>query len=408
MIIVDAHQDLAWNIQSFGRDYTLSASRIRQMEAGAWAAQVNGDTLLGWPEYQRGRVAVVFATLFAAPLRRGAGAWETQVYADFERAHDLYRTQVEAYYDLVEHHPDHFRLIQSQKDLQETLAEWEKIPEPDLPRREDQAAAEPGGVGGSAGAEMEEEARENARAGPGEEQLEQPVEGAPVGLVLLMEGAEGVRSPGELEEWWQRGVRILGPAWAGTRFCGGTREPGPLTKEGYALLEGMAEVGFALDLSHMDEAALLQALDAYPGTILASHSNAAALLKGVDTNRHLSQRALRGILERDGMIGIVPLNQFLVPGWKPRDGREVVGLKLVVAQIDHVCQAAGDARHVGLGTDFDGGYGVQSVPLEVDTIADLRKIGPLLLEKGYSEEDVAAILGQNWLALLRRVLPEVV
>ena len=41
-----------------------------------------------------------------------------------------------------------------------------------------------------------------------------------------MEGAEGVRSPSELDEWWQWGLRIIGPAWAGNRFCGGTQEPG--------------------------------------------------------------------------------------------------------------------------------------------------------------------------------------
>jgi membrane dipeptidase len=398
MLIVDAHEDLAWNIRSFGRDYTLPAAETRQKEAGSLVVQVNGDTLLGWPEYQRGRVGVVFATLFAAPLRRSMGEWETQVYADFARAYDLCRGQVEAYYDLVEEHPEHFRLIQSQKDLDETLAEWEKIPEPPLPPVATPEEPVP---------EPQEEAEEAEPESIPDEEAEQPVKGAPVGLVMLMEGAEGVRGPGELDEWWEMGVRIIGPAWAGTRYCGGTREPGPLTKDGFALLEGMADVGFALDLSHMDEEAVLQALEVFPGTILASHSNAAALLKGVETNRHLSQRVIQGILERDGAIGIVPLNQFLVPGWRARDGREAASLKLVAAQIDHICQAAGDARHVGLGTDFDGGYGLQSVPAEVDTIADLRKIIPLLLEKGYTANDVAAILGENWLDRLRRILPEV-
>jgi membrane dipeptidase len=157
----------------------------------------------------------------------------------------------------------------------------------------------------------------------------------------------------------------------------------------------------------MDEEAALQALDVYPGTILASHSNAATLLKGVETNRHLSQRLMRGLIERDGVIGVVPLNGFLIPGWRPRDGREAARLDMVVAQIDHICQMAGDARHAGLGTDFDGGYGVQSAPADVDTIADLQKIVPLLVEKGYGQDDIAAILGGNWLNCLRRFLPEV-
>jgi membrane dipeptidase len=198
---------------------------------------------------------------------------------------------------------------------------------------------------------------------------------------------------------------LIGPAWAGTRYCGGTREPGPLTSEGYALLEAMSSFGYALDLSHMDEAAVLQALQAYPGPILASHANARALLKGDEGNRHLSDRVILGLLERDGVVGILPVNSFLQPGWQAGDRRESLTLQHVVAHIDYVCQLAGDARHVGLGTDFDGGFGLQSVPSGIDSIADLQKLPPLLEEKGYSDQDIAAILGENWLRILRRTLP---
>ena len=66
VILVDAHQDLAWNMLSFGRDYTRPVAETRQREAGTITPGYTGDTLLGWPEYQKGRVAVVFSTLFAA------------------------------------------------------------------------------------------------------------------------------------------------------------------------------------------------------------------------------------------------------------------------------------------------------------------------------------------------------
>jgi membrane dipeptidase len=69
---------------------------------------------------------------------------------------------------------------------------------------------------------------------------------------------------------------------------------------------------------------------------------------------------------------------------------------------------AGDARHVGIGTDFDGGFGLQSVPIEIDTISDIRKIIPILAQKGYTEADSAAILGNNWLVHLQNTLPEAV
>jgi membrane dipeptidase len=225
-------------------------------------------------------------------------------------------------------------------------------------------------------------------------------------LVMTIEGADCVRDIGELEEWWARGVRLIGPAWAGTRFAGGTREPGGLTKEGFALLEGMGVLGFCLDLSHMDEAAALQTLDVYTGQLIASHSNALRLLKGSDSNRHLTDRVIRGLVERDGVIGIVPFNGFLKAGWKRGDRRDELTLQHVAVQIDTICQIAGSANHVGIGSDFDGGFGWQSVPPGIDSIADLQKLVPLLEERGYAPSEIAAILSGNWLRKLRQFLPE--
>jgi membrane dipeptidase len=359
-LIIDAHEDLAWNMLTFGRDYTLSAVETRQREVGTDVPQLNGDTLLGWPEYQRGRVAVVFSVLFNIPQRHKAGAWDHLSYETAEQAHILYRRQIDRYHRLVDENPEHFRLVNTQPDLQAVLADWQ--------------------------------------------QAEKSTH--PVGLVTLMEGAEGIRHPEEVEEWWQLGVRIIGPAWSGTRFCGGSREPGPLTPEGYRLLEAMAEVGFTLDITHMDAQAALQALDVYPGSIIASHANAMKLVKGVEGNRQLPDEVIRGLIERDGIIGVVPLNFFLDATWRPGDDRQAVTLNHVVDQIDYICQMAGNALHTGLGTDFDGGYGMQVVPAEIDTIADLQKLVPLLSEKGYSTEDIIAILGGNWLRHLRHLLPE--
>ncbi len=360
-MIIDAHQDLAWNMLNFGRDYTRSVTETRQLERekrGLGREKI-GDTLLGWPEYQTGRVAVIFATLFAAPARKCLGEWDRLCYRDFDEAHARYQVQLDVYHRLVDEHPDKFRLIQTRDDLHRLLREWD-------------------------GRETEP---------------------CPVGLVILMEGAEGVREVPELEEWFARGVRLIGPAWAGTRFCGGTGEPGPLTREGFALLEAMAGLGIGLDLSHMDEKAALQALDAYPGVLFASHANARTLLKGTSSNRFLSDRVIRGIVERDGVIGVVPYNRFLRAGWQKSDGKQAVTLYEVAAQIDYICQLAGDAYHVGFGTDFDGGFGWQSVPAGIDTIADLHKVAPLLAEKGYADDDLAAIFSRNWQTILENTLP---
>jgi membrane dipeptidase len=360
-LIVDAHEDLAYNMLTFGRDYTRSVAETRRIEiaSGSEAPLHNGQTLLGWPEYQSGRVAVVFGTLFATPVRRKTDAWDKQAYSDPNQAHQLYRTQLDKYHELADRFPDLFTFIATRADLETVLTDW----------------ADP--------------AHSNH----------------PVGLVPLMEGAEGVRSPSELNEWWEAGLRMIGLAWAGTRFCGGTRDPGPLTEEGRFMLKAMADFGFTLDLSHMDELSARQSLDLYEGPVIASHANAAALLPGYEGNRHLPDDVIRGLIAREGVIGVIPFCQFLDAGWKKGDPREAITLETLAAHVDHICQMAGDARHVGLGSDFDGGFGLNSVPAGIDTIADLQKLGPILGMKGYNNEEVAAILGLNWLRHLRTYLP---
>jgi membrane dipeptidase len=208
-----------------------------------------------------------------------------------------------------------------------------------------------------------------------------------------------------LDEWWEAGLRMIGPAWAGTRFCGGTREPGPLTEAGRALLEGMAEIGYTLDLSHMDELSARQSLDLYEGPVIASHANAAVLLPGYDGNRLLPDEVIKGLIARDGIIGVVPFCAFLNSDWKRGAARTGITLETLAAHVDHICQIAGNARHVGLGSDFDGGFGLEAVPADIDTIADLQKLAPILEAKGYNDQEVAAILGENWLRHLRTYLP---
>jgi membrane dipeptidase len=362
-LIVDSHQDLAWNMLTFKRDYTRPVAETRRLEAQTLIPERMGDCTLGWDEYQRGRVAIVFSTLFATPARKKE-RWDILWYPDFDTARKLYRDQVNVYRRLTDSHPDKFRIIASTGDLDSILQHWSQP----------------------------------ARDG----------EGHPVGLVMLMEGAEGIRSVNELPEWWDLGLRIIGLAWMGTRYCGGTSEPGGLTDDGRAMLSAMADHRFMLDLSHMDETAALESLDAYEGPLLTSHANCAALMKGSDSNRHVSDRVIAGLIERGGVQGIIPFNSFLKPGWNRKTGsrREDVSLDTYIAHIDHVCQIAGNSLHAAIGSDFDGGFGWQSIPMELDTIADLQMVKGKLRERGYTETDAANILGGNWLRFLQEHLPQ--
>ncbi len=362
--VIDAHEDLAYSMLTFGRDYRRSAYETRRLEQDGEMPNLNGHALLGWPEYQRGQVAIVFSTLFAMPKHHASGPWENQVYRNPVEGHKVLSMQADLYERMCDESPDKFRLVRSRADLSAVLAPWEQT-------------------------------------------LADPVENPhPTGLVFLMEGAEGIADPAELVEWWERGLRILGPVWAGTRFCGSTYEPGPFTREGQRLLVMMAELGLTLDIAHMSEEAALEALDRYPGPIVCSHANASALLYGDVVKRHLSDHVLRRLFERDGLVGLMPFNRFLLPGWKNTDPREQVSLIMYLNHIDHVCQLAGSARHTAIGTDYDGGFGWPAVPLEIDTIADLQKLAPMLSERGYAPEDIDGIFSGNWRRHLENTLPE--
>lgn len=361
-IIVDAHADLAYNMLKYGRNYTRSAAETRQLEVGSATVVNNEDSLLGWPDYQRGQVAVIFSTLFACPARWSTTENKSQVYKTFDEAHRFYREQLMTYHRMTDSEPDKFRLIASSRDLNLILDHWHSP----------------------------------APAG----------DGHPVGMVVLMEGAEGIRNLSELDEWYELGVRLIGPAWVGTRYCGGWNEPGPLTQDGRKLLSAMADHNFVLDLSHMDEQAAVEALDFYRGPVVGTHGNCLSLMPNSNSNRHFSDRIIEGIVERDGVVGVVPYNGYLKVGWTVgKNERAEVPLRYVADHIDHICQIAGDALHAGIGSDFDGGFGLQSVPPEIDTVADLQNLVSLLQPRGYNEMDIDNILSGNWLARLKRDLP---
>lgn len=225
-----------------------------------------------------------------------------------------------------------------------------------------------------------------------------------IGVVILMEGADPIRIPKEAKEWFDDGLRIIGPAWGATRYCGGTRAPGPLTKEGHELLKEMQRCGFILDCSHFAEQSYFEALDEFDGPVIASHSNCRIYCP---TDRQLSDEMIRNLASKGGVIGTVLYNKFLVGNWQKRDPKSAVTLSQVVKNIVHVCEVSGSRKHSGIGSDFDGGFGYESIPQELDTVADLYKVGDTLRsEAKFSDDDVASVLGGNFLRILRKALPD--
>jgi membrane dipeptidase len=352
-LIVDAHEDIAWNWLEFGRDPRESALDTRTRESGTWVIGSVGQRTTGLPQWIEGRVGIIFATLFVMPRSHARTASLTQVYSTPQEAYQRAVEQMGKYHELAQ--GDAFRLITSRQALEEVLAAWS----------------------------------------PEHSQL------PPIGLVIAMEGADPIETPAQVAEWYASGLRIVGPAWAATRYAGGTGEPGPLTELGRELLQVMSEAGLILDLSHSAEEAFLEAVDSYAGTLIASHSNPRAFLP---TDRGLSDEMIRKLAGRDGVVGITPYNSYLMPDWEVGDPRSLVTVETVVRAVDYVAQLLGDVEHVGIGSDFDGGFGAASLPNGMDTIADLQQIAVALAGWGYTTEQIEAVMNGNWLRILRGAL----
>jgi membrane dipeptidase len=166
------------------------------------------------------------------------------------------------------------------------------------------------------------------------------------------------------------------------------------------LLAEMHRLGIILDATHLCDESFWEALEAFPGRVWASHNNVRAIAP--DT-RQFSDEQIRALLDRGAVIGM-PLDAWMmIPGWiRGKTTPTGAGLTLnkMIDHLDHICQLAGNARHVGIGTDLDGGYGREQTPMDVDTIADLVRLPALLSARGYSPADIELILHGNWIRFL--------
>ena len=91
---------------------------------------------------------------------------------------------------------------------------------------------------------------------------------------------------------------------------------------------------------------------------------------------------------------------MMVPGWvREKSTPEEMNcyLEKIIDHLDHICQLAGNAMHVGIGSDLDDTFGKEQCPYDLETIAELQKIPALLAGRGYSETDIENIMHTNWL-----------
>jgi membrane dipeptidase len=353
MIIFDAHLDLAWNALDWNRDLRQSVQHIRTTEKDV-PGKAFGCNTVSFPELRRGKVAIFIATLLAR-LMRPVGLSAVNRYTSMEAAYAATQGQM-AYYRILE-----------QQGLLRWLRDWPSL---------------------------DAHARAWLRNEEGSE---------PLGFILSMEGADPVLSPEQLHEWWQQGLRIIGPAHYGVSpYAHGTGTEGGLFPPGKPLLREMERLGIILDVTHLSDQSFDEAMDVYGGPVLASHHNCRAL---VPDQRQLSDPQIRLLIARGAVIGTALDAWMLYPNWirgQTRPEEAGVRLTTMVDHIDHVCQLAGNAEHAAIGTDLDGGFGTEQSPADLDTIADLQRLPELLSQRGYSASAIEGILYGNWLRFFRR------
>lgn len=220
-----------------------------------------------------------------------------------------------------------------------------------------------------------------------------------IASILLLEGADPIRDERDVRFFHDAGVRIVGLAWKRTAHAGGTGAPGGLTPLGRDTARQLDTLRMIHDASHLAEQSFWELMELVGGPVIASHSNCRAIAPG---DRQLSDAMILAIAARGGVVGINLFHKFLLPAEEV--GTRRARLSDVVRHVRHITDLLGSARHVALGTDMDGGLGREQIPEELQTIADLPRIAEALSKQGFNDDDVAAIMGDNWLNFFRREL----
>lgn len=220
-----------------------------------------------------------------------------------------------------------------------------------------------------------------------------------VGLLIDMESAEPIPSPDELEWWFDAGVRAIGPAWGPTRYCGGyfdlRGQAGGFTKLGENLLAAMSRLGIFLDLAHISVEGFRDGLG-HDGPVALTHTIPRALL---NIERFPDDEMLAALSARGGVSGLGLGNLFVKPSSLSSKNRVEVTLEDVAHAFEKMADGTGWDR-VGIGSDFDGGFGMEECPVGIDSSADIHKVGGIV-----PAEARAGVLGDNWLTFLKAALP---
>ncbi|MFQ3648480.1 MAG: membrane dipeptidase [Anaerolineae bacterium] len=343
-IIVDAHQKIALQALYEGFDYLRHPLALGHKPSAA-----------GLPDALLGRIAVIFSAVVTIQRPKNQHTALVMHYHHPKEAYEAALRQWD-YYQRLADKTNQVWLVQTAADLHQVLETWQ--PDTPLNRRRQ-------------------------------------------GLVLTLSGADPILEPRQFEEWYARGVRCVGLAYASTRYSGSSAERSEgLTKQGHELLDVLADYQTIVDVARISERGLYQVLDRYDGPLLVSHGYLES--KDLDDNFDaVSRSAVCRLAERDGVVALRLLH------WpsSARPHNQRPPLRAVAEMVDTVCQWTGSSAHVAIGSDLASPQSLEDAPLDVDTTGDLWKLYRLLDSYGFSAADVQAIMAGNLLRLLRRALP---
>ncbi len=353
MLIFDAHLDLAMNALEWNRDLTRPIQEIRAREAALKDKPDRGRGTVSLPEMRRAKIGLCVATQIARYVKptHPLPGWHSpeQAWAQTQGQLAWYRAMEQI---------GQMKQITDTSSLNKQLDLWSE--------------------------------GETAQK--------------PVGYILSLEGADSILSMHHLERAFEQGLRAIGPAHYGPgTYAQGTDATGGIGAKGRELLREMDNLGMILDVTHLCDDSFWEAVEVFKGPLWASHHNCRAL---VPHNRQLADEQIKYLIERSAVIGGVLDAWMMIPGWvRGKTTPQATGLQLsrLIDHQEHICQIAGNANHVGIGSDLDGAFGTEQTPADLETIEDLARYPALLAARGWKPADIEALMHGNFVRFLRHV-----
>ena len=263
-----------------------------------------------------------------------------------------------------------------------------------------------------------------------------------IAALMGMEGGYAIDEKIEnVERYYKMGVRYMSPAWSvSTSWAGSSGDEigkmRGLTDFGNQVIREMNRLGMMVDVSHVSDRTFLDIVNTSTKPVIATHSGCRAI---TNVPRNLTDEMIVALAKTGGVVNVIFYPEHIEPGYSEKKKKvdaeiaslvqrasdeekgdvahkklardrvraqeylkrlPAVSVSRIVDHINHIVKLAG-IDHVGIGSDFDG---IQAVPADLKSVADLPNLTKELLRRGYSESDIDKILGGNMLRVMEEVI----